>query len=120
MTGLSREDHGWKQEESVRLVSSNLAVIHDTSLFRRLFVTADYIEKKTVFFAQDGLKAPKVVSYFSTVKHTVASEENRSVYFERRRQNIFLQSITETTGSDHRFSDQWQPALINRLILQDN
>lgn len=42
VTGLSREEYGWK-EESVRQVRSNLTSLHAISLLRWLFVTVNYI-----------------------------------------------------------------------------
>lgn len=42
VTGLSREEYGWK-EESVRQVRSNLTSLHAISLLRWLFVTVNYV-----------------------------------------------------------------------------
>lgn len=43
LTGSSREEHGWREEQSVRQVSSDLTSLHAISLFRWLLVTVNYV-----------------------------------------------------------------------------
>lgn len=43
LTGLSREERVWREEESVRQVSSNLTRLRAIPFFRWLFVTVNYL-----------------------------------------------------------------------------
>lgn len=82
LTGSSREEHSWREEKSIKQVSSNLTSLHAIFLFRWLFVTVNYL----AFLLQCHYKIKKRgfdANCCSSVLYSWQPEGHKALIFHR-------------------------------------